>query len=178
MHWLAKTSKLPIQFKEAWDEELRVLISPRLYFQGAIIKLLLSMISFILTSTKLCCSIAKLCPTLCNPMDCNMPGFPVLHYLPKFAQSHVHCVEDAIQPSHPLWPPSPPAFSHSQHQGLFQWISSLHQVAKVLELQLQHQSFQWIFRLIFFGIDWFDLLAVQGILKSPHHNLKASVLWH
>ena len=74
---------------------------------------------------------------LCDPMDVSMPGFPVLHYLPEFAQTHVHWVDDAIQPSHPLPPPSPFAFNHSQHQGLFQWVSSLHQVAKVQELQLQ-----------------------------------------
>ena len=74
------------------------------------------------------------------------PGFPVLHYLPDFAQIHVLWVSDAIQPSHPLSSPSPPAFNLSQHQGHFKWVSSSHQVAKVLEFQLQHQSFQWIFR--------------------------------
>ena len=79
-----------------------------------------------------------------NPMNHSMPGLPVHHQLPEFTQTHVHWVGDAIQPSHPLSSPSPPAFSLSQHQGLFQWVSSLHQVAKVLELQ--HQSFQWIFR--------------------------------
>ena len=93
-----------------------------------------------------CCSVMKSCPTLFYPMDCSMPGFPVLHYLPEFAQTHGHWVGDAIQPSHPLFSPSPPVFDLSQHQGLFQCISSSHQVAKVLELQLQHQSFQWIFR--------------------------------
>ena len=77
-----------------------------------------------------------------RPTDCSMPGFPVLHHLPKFAQIHVHRVGDAIQPSHPLSSPSPPAFSLSPHQGLFQGVSSLHQVAKVLVLQLLHQSFQ------------------------------------
>ena len=92
------------------------------------------------------CSVSQLCPTFCNPMDCSMPGFPVLPNLPKFAQTHGHRVSDAIQPSHPLWPPSSPAFNLSQHQGLFQWVSSSHQVAKVLELQLQQQSFQWICR--------------------------------
>ena len=76
-------------------------------------------------------------------MDCSMPGFPVLYYLPEFAQTHVHRVGDVIQPSHPLSPPSP-AFNLSQHQDVFQWVSSSHQVVKVLELQLQHQSFQWI----------------------------------
>ena len=96
-----------------------------------------------------CCwySVATLRLTLCNPMDCSTPGFPVLHYLVEFAQSHVHRVGDAIQPSHPLSSPFPPAFNLSQHQGFFfQWVSSSHQVAKVLELQFKHQSFQWIFR--------------------------------
>ena len=76
-------------------------------------------------------------------MNCSMPGFPVRHQLPELAQTHVHRVSDTIQPSHPLSSPSPPTFNLSQHQGLFQWVSSLHQVAKVLEFQLQHQSFQW-----------------------------------
>ena len=89
--------------------------------------------------------VAQLCPTLCDPMDCSMPGLPVHHQLPEFTQNHVHWVSDAIQPSHPLSSPSPPAFNLSQHQSLFQWVSSSHQVAKVLEFQLQHQSFQWTF---------------------------------
>ena len=110
-------------------------------------------------------------------MDCNTPGFPVLHYLPEFAQTHVHWVSDAIRPSHPL-SPSSPAFNLSQHQGLFQWVGSLHQVAKVLELQLQHLSFQWIFSTDFLWSDWFDPLSIQGILKSllQHQSLKASIL--
>ena len=115
------------------------------------------------------------CVQLCDPMDCSIPGSPVLHYLPEFAQTHVHWVgRHDIQPSHLLLPPSPSAHNLFQQSGFFQWGSSLHQVAKVLELQLQHQSFQWIFRLISFKIDWFDLLAVQGILKSllQHHSLK------
>ena len=80
-----------------------------------------------------------------QPMDWSMPGLPVLHHLLELAQTHVHWVGDAIPSSHPLSSPSP-AFSLSQHQSLFQWVNSLHQVVKVLELQLQHQSFQWIFR--------------------------------
>ena len=84
--------------------------------------------------------------SLCNPMDCSTPGFPVHHQPPDLTQIHVHQVDDAIQPSHPLSAPSPLAFNLSQHQGLFQWVSSSHQVAKILEFQLQHQSFQWIFR--------------------------------
>ena len=91
-------------------------------------------------------SVAQLCPTRCNPMDCSTPGFPVHHQLPELAQTHVHKVGDAIKPSHPLSASSPPTFNLSQHQGLFKWVSSSHQVAKVLEFQLQHQSFQWIFR--------------------------------
>ena len=83
-------------------------------------------------------SVTQSCPSLCDPMDWSTPGLPVHHQLPEFTQTHVHWVGDAIQPSHPLSPPSPPAFNLSQHQGLFQWVSSLHQVAKVLEFQLQH----------------------------------------
>ena len=88
-------------------------------------------------------SVAQSCPTLCNPMNHSMPGLPVHHQLPESTQTHVHCVGDAIQPSHPLSSPSPPAFNLSQHQGLFQWVRSPHQMAKVLEFQLQHQSLQW-----------------------------------
>ena len=111
-------------------------------------------------------------------MDCSTSGFPVHHQCLEFTQTHVHQVGDAIKPSYSLLSPSLPTFSLSRHQGLFQWVSSLHQVAKVLEFQLQHQSFQWMFRLISFRIDWFDLLAVQGTLKSllQHHSSKASFL--
>ena len=90
-------------------------------------------------------SVAQSCPTLCNPMDCNTPGLPVHHQLLEFTQTHVHWVGDAIQPSHPLSSPSP-GFNLSQHQGLLQGVSSLYQVAKVLEFQLQHQFFQWILK--------------------------------
>ena len=87
-------------------------------------------------------SVAQSCPTLCDPMNCSMPGLPVHHQLPEFTQTHVHWVSDAIQPSHPLSSPSPPARNPSQHQSLFQWVNSSHEVAKVLEFQLQHHSFQ------------------------------------
>ena len=112
-----------------------------------------------------------------NPMDCSTLGFPVLYHLPKLAQTHIYWISDAIQPSHPLLSPSPPAFNLSQHQGLFQWVGSLYQETK--ELQLQHQSFNEYSELISFRIDWFDLLAVQGTLKSllQHHSLKASIFW-
>ena len=121
-------------------------------------------------------SVAQWCPTLCDPMDCSMPGLPVHHQLPELAQTHGHWVGDAIQPSHLLSSPSPPAFNLSQHQGLFQGVSSLHQVAKVLDFQLQHQSCQWI--QYWFPLGWLDLLEVQGTLKSllQHHSWKASIL--
>ena len=85
--------------------------------------------------------VAQSRPTLCDPMDCSMPGLPVHHQLPELAETHVHRVSDAIQPSHPLLSPSPPTFNLSQHQGLFQWVSSSHQGAKGLEFQLQ--PLQW-----------------------------------
>ena len=104
------------------------------------------------------------------PQNCSTPGLPVHHQFPESTQAHVQWESDAIQPSHPLQSPSPPALNLSQHQGLFKWVSSSHQVAKVLEFQLQHQSFQWTPRT--------DLLAVQGTLKSrlQHHSSKASIL--
>jgi len=103
-------------------------------------------------------SFTQSCPTLCDPMDWGTPGFPV-HQLPEFTQTHVHRINDAIQPSHPLSSPSPPAFNLSQHQGLFQWVNSSHQEAKVLEFQLQHQSLHWIFRT--------DSLK-DGLVGSPY----------
>ena len=105
-------------------------------------------------------SAAQSCLIHCDPMDCSMPGFPAHHQLLELTQIHVRRVGDAIQPSHPLSSLSPSAFNLSQHQGLFQWVHSLHQVAKVLEFQLQHQSFHEYSGLISFRIDWLDLLAV------------------
>ena len=123
-------------------------------------------------------SVAQSCPTLCNPMECSMPGLPVHHQFPEFTQTHVHWVGDDIQPPHPLPSPSPPVFNLSQHQGLFQWVSSLHQVAKLLEFQLKHQSSNEYSELISFRMNWLDLLEVQGTLKSllQHHSSKASIL--
>ena len=105
-----------------------------------------------------------------NPMGCSTPGLPIHHQLPEFTQSPVHWVGDAILPSYPLPSPSPPTFNLSEHQGLFQWVSSLHQVAEVLEFQLQ--------QLISFRMDWLDRLAGQGAIKSllQHHSSKASIL--
>ena len=95
---------------------------------------------------------------LCDPVNCSMPGLPVHHWLPEFTQTHVHWVGDAIQLSHPLSSPSPPALNLSQHRGLFKWVSSSHPVAKILEFELQHQSFQWTPRT--------DLLQ-DGLVGSP-----------
>ena len=103
-------------------------------------------------------SVAQLCPTLCDPMNPSTPGLPVHHQLPEFTQTHVHQVGDVFQPSHPLPSPSPPAPNPSQHQSLFQWVNSSHEVAKVLEFQLQHQSFQRTPRA--------DLLQ-NGLVGSP-----------
>ena len=118
----------------------------------------------------LLCSVTQLCLTLCNPMDSSMPGLSLLHCLPEFAQIHVHWVSDAIQPSYLLLAPSPFAFNLSQHQDLFQLVGSLHQVAKVLELQLQHQSFQWIFRVDFF-LDWWVWSSC-----SPRESQESSLI--
>ena len=112
------------------------------------------------------------------PYDCSTPVFPVNHKLLELAQTHVHHVGDVIQPSHPLSSPSPPTFNLSLHEGLFQWVNSSQYVAKVLEFQLQHQPFQWISGLISIRVDWLDLLAFQGNLKSllQHHSSKVSIL--
>ena len=116
---------------------------------------------------------------ICNPMDCSTPGFPVHHQLPELSQTYVHWISDVIQPCHPLTSPTPPAFSLSQSQGLFKWVSSSYQVAKVLELQLQHQSFQWIFKTDFI----LRLTALNLQSKEPsrvfykHQSSKASILW-
>ena len=103
-------------------------------------------------------SVAQSCPTHCNPMNRSTPGLPVHHQLPEFTHTHAHQVSDAIQPSHPLSSPSPPAPTPSQHQGLLQWVNSSHEVAKVLEFQLQHQSFQWTPR---------TYLLQDGLVGSP-----------
>jgi len=106
--------------------------------------------------TFICCSVSKSCPTLCETMNCSMPGFPALYYLPEFTQTHVHWVGDAIQPSHP----SPPAFNLSQHQGLFQWVGFLHYWPKYWSFSFSINPSSEYSGLISFRIDWFDLLAV------------------
>ena len=111
-------------------------------------------------------------------MDCCTPGFPVHQPTPR-ANSHVHRVGNAIQPPHPLLSPSP-AFNLSQHQGLSKWVGSLHHVAEVLELSFSISPSNEHPELSSFRMDWLDLLAVQGTLKSllQHHSSKASILWH
>ena len=125
-------------------------------------------------------SVTQSCPTLCDPMNCSTPGIPVHHQLPESTQTYVHWVGDAIQQSHLLSFPSLPALNLSQHQNLFQWVGSSHQVAKILALQPQHQYFNEHSGLISFRMDWLDLLAVQGTLKGlfQQHSSKASILQH
>ena len=113
-----------------------------------------------------CCSVTQSCPTLCDPMDCSTPGFPVLHHLPEFVQTHVHWVGDANQPSHLLSSPSLTAFNLSQHQGLFHWVGSSHQVAKVLELQLQHKGHK-MSPPFFFFLNWLYLEASKVLVHWP-----------
>ena len=124
------------------------------------------------------------CPTLCDLMDWSMPALPVHRQLLDFTQTYVHWVHDAIQPSHPLSSPFPPAFNLSQHQGLFQWVSSLHQVVKNC---IKYWSFSFSISpsneysgLVSFRMDWLDLLSVQGTLKNllQQQSSKPSVLWH
>ena len=123
-------------------------------------------------------SVAQSCLTLCDPTDCSTPGFPVHHQLPEHTQTHVHRVGDAIQPSHPLLSPSPPAFNHSQHQDLFQWVTSLYQVAKDWSCSFSISPSNEYSGMISFRMDWLDCFAVQGTLKSflQHHSSKVSIL--
>ena len=114
-----------------------------------------------------CCSVTKLCQALCDPMDCSTPGFPVLQYLLGFAQTHVHWADGAIQPSHPLLPPSPPALNLSQHQSF-----SMSQLLGIRwpnywSFSFSISPFNEKSELISFRIDWFDLLPVQEPLPAP-----------
>ena len=124
-------------------------------------------------------SVAQSCLTLCvPPIDYSMPAFHVHHQLPELTQTHVQWVGDAIQPSHPLSSSPPPVFNLSQHWGLFQWIYSLQQRPKYWSFSFSINPSKEYAGLISFRIDWFDLLAVQGTLKSllQHHSSKASIL--
>ena len=129
-------------------------------------------------------SVAQSCPTLWDPMNHSTPGLPFHHQLPEFTQTHAHQVSDAIQPSHPLSSPSPPAPNASQHQGLFQSVNSSNEVAKVLEFRLQHQSFQWLFRLFSFSIDCLMSLQSKGLSRvfsnttvQKHQFFSAQLSW-
>ena len=124
-------------------------------------------------------SVAQSCLHLCYPVNHSTPDLPVHHQLQEFTQTHVHWVDDAIQPSHPLSSPSPPALNLSQHQGLFQWVISLHQVAKYWNFSFISPSNEHP-GLISFRMDWLDLLAVQGTLKSflQHHSSKVTIRRH
>ena len=116
-------------------------------------------------------SVTQSCLTSCNTMNHSTPGLPVHHQLPQFTQTHVHWVSDAIQPSHPLSSPSPPAPNPSQHQGLFQWVNSLHEVAKVLQFQLQNQSFQWSVNI------YSNFLLIWGLYSLPVVWPEAKLWW-
>ena len=130
----------------SWTQRFNIVkmsVLPKLIYKFSIISVK-SQLHFFLDIDKIKFnSVTQSCRTLCDPMNCSMPGLPVHHQLTEFTQIHVHSVSDAIQPSHPLSSPSPPGPNSSQHQGLFQWVSSSHQVAEVLEFQLQYQSLQW-----------------------------------
>ena len=123
-----------------------------------------------------CCSVAQSCPTLCDPIDCRTPGFPVLHYLSLFAQTNIHWV-DAIQPSHPLLPPFLPPLNLSKQQGLLQWVGSSQQVPEYWSFSFSIRPSNEYSGLISLMIDCLDL---QGPLKSllHHHSSKASILQH
>ena len=126
-------------------------------------------------------SVTQSCPNLCDPMTHSTPGLPVHHQLLELTQTHVHWVSDAIQPSHPLSSPSPPAPNPSQHQRLFQWVnSSQKRWPKYLSFSFSIIPSKEHPGLISFRMGWLDLLAVQGTLKRlpQHHSAKASILWH
>ena len=127
-----------------------------------------------------CCSVAQSCPTPGNPMDCSMPGLPVLHHLPEFAQVHVHCISDAIQPFYPMMPSFLSALNLSQHQGLFHELAVRIRWPKYWSFSFSISPSNDYSGLISFKIDWVDLLAVQWTLKSllQHHSSKASIFCH
>ena len=124
-------------------------------------------------------SVARLCPTLCDPMNRSTQGLPVHHQFPESTQTHVHRAGDAIQPSHPLSSPSPPAPNPSQCQGRFQWVNSSHEVAKYWSFSFSIIPSEENPGLISFKMDWLVLLAVQGTFRSllQYHNSKAEILW-
>ena len=148
-------------------------------FPNQMLKLLVSGFSLNLNVSVQFSLVTQSCLTLCDPMNCSTPGLPVHHQLPEFTQTHVHQVGDAILPSHPLSSPSPPAPNPSQHQSLFQWVNFSHEWPKYWSFSFSIIPSKEHPRPISFRMDWLDLLAVQGTLKSllQHHSSKASVLW-
>ena len=125
------------------------------------------------------CSVTQSCPTLCNLSDCSTPGFPVHHQLPESTKIHLHLVGDAMQPSHPLSSPFSPTFALSKHEDYFKWVSSLIRWPKYWNFSFSISPSNEYSGPITFRMDWLDLLAVQGTLKSllQHHSSKASILW-
>ena len=166
-------SKCLLEFK--WRKCCRVRLCPMLILKSDTEQ---KLVFLLMASNHQFSSVTQSCLTLCDPMDCSTPGPHVHHQFPEFTQIHVHWVGDEIQPSHPLSSPSPPTFNLSRHQGLFQWVSSSHQVAKVLEFSFSISPSNEYSRLFSFRMDWFDLLAGQGTLKSlfQHHSSKISIL--
>ena len=141
-------------------------------FPNQMLKLLVSGFSLNLNVSVQFSLVTQSCLTLCDPMNCSTPGLPVHHQLPEFTQTHVHQVGDAILPSHPLSSPSPPAPNPSQHQSLFQWVNFSHEWPKYWSFSFSIIPSKEHPRPISFRMDWLDLLAVQGTLKSllQHHS--------
>ena len=159
MSWLLKE-----YFSELWGAWFFKIWSQSIFFHYYLSSTAWCWIKCLACVLSIVVVVVQLPSRLCNPMDCSRPGFPVHHQLPPLAQTHGHQVSDSIQPSHPLLSPS--AFNLSQHQGLFQWVNSSHQVAKYWSFNFSISLSNEYSQLISFRIDWFDVLAVQGILKS------------
>ena len=142
--------------------------------------LLSNLLSFVIHSSVQFSSVAQSSPTLCDPMNCSTSGLPVHHQLTEFTQTHVQRVGDTIQPSNSLSFPSPPGPNPSQHQGLLQWVNSSHHVVKVRSFSFSISPSNEHPGLISFRMDWLDILAVQGTLKSllQHHSSEVSLFWH
>ena len=167
--------------KIKWPEMKRNTENKKNLVEIQIVKLLNTYIEITrIKATSQFSSVDQLCPTFWDPMDCRTPGFPVHHQQSELAQTHVHWVGDAIQPSHPLWSPSPPACNLSQPQDLFQWVSSSSQVNKYWSFNFSMNPSNAYSGLTSFRMDWLDLLELKGTLKSlfQHHSSKAPILWH
>ena len=168
---------MKVKSKFLWVKNIGIAwLSQMWWLDGVLIFYNVACLHLLNVSVQFSCSVVS---DSLRPHGLQHSSLPVHHQLPEFTQIHVHWVNDAIQPPHPLSSPSLPAFKLYHHQGLFQWVRSSHQVAKVLEFQLQHESSNEYSGLISFRMDWLNLLSVQGTLKSLLQNLhlKASVLW-